>query len=184
MDKQNDLFLINKVKEGDTQAFSSLVKRYETRVISLVWKIVKNKEDAEDIGQEIFVKAFQNLSRFKGEAKFSTWLYQISYNTAVSYYRKKEIEITTDIFYTNDETIAETQNSLNKMIAEERANILNKAITNLDAQESALIDLYYREECSVEEIAEITGLSNSNVKVSLFRVRKKLYGILNKQLNP
>ena len=183
MDKQNDLFFINKVKEGDIQAFGSLVKKYETRVISLVWKIVKNKEDAEDISQEIFVKAFRNLPQFKGEAKFSTWLYQISYNTAVSYYREKGMEVSTDIFFTDDETITETQNSLNKMIAEERATILNRAIVNLDAQESALIDLYYREECSVEEIAEITGLSNSNVKISLFRVRKKLYGILNKQLN-
>ncbi len=183
MDNQDDLIFINEVMNGNIQAFGSLVKKYEIRITSLIWRIVKNKEDAEDIAQEVFLKAFRNLSGFKGESKFSTWLYQISYNTAVSYYRQQNIEINTDKFFVDENTIFETQNSLNKMIVEERADILNRAIGNLDINETALIDLYYRENCSIEEIAEITGLNNSNVKVRLFRVRKKLYGILNKQLN-
>ncbi len=183
MNNQDDLIFINKVKDGNIQVFGSLVKKYETRVISLIWRIVKNKEDAEDIAQEVFLKAFSNLSKFKGESKFSTWLYRISYNTAISYYRQGNAEINPDDFLADDNSITETQNILNKMIAEERVNILNQAIWNLDINETALIDLYYREDCSVEEIAEITGLNDSNVKVKLFRVRKKLYGILNKQLN-
>lgn len=183
MDNQDDLIFINKVKEGNIQAFGSLIKKYETRVISLVWKIVKNKEDAEDIAQEIFLKVFRNLSGFRENSKFSTWLYQISYNTAISYYRQQNIEINTDNFYADDKTISETQNSLNKMIAKEREYILNQAIKSINPEDAALIDLYYREECSIEEIMKITGLNDSNVKVRLFRVRKKLYKILNKQLN-
>lgn len=179
MDKLDDLYYIQKTLDGDTSYFSRLVDRYSHQTYLLILKIVRQKEDAEELTQDVFVKIFKVLHSFKGECRFSTWLYRIAYNTALSATRKKKHEFLYIEENTIDnvmdekvrEAIEETDNS-------ERLEKLGKAVELLAPEERGLITLFYMEEHSIEEISSITGLSVSHVKVKLHRIRKKLYIIM------
>jgi len=138
-------------------------------------KILRNKEEAEETAQDAFIKAYQSLSKFKRESKFSTWLYRIVYNAAISKTRKKvlqKVDLNNEIIdnYTTDEIKS------NLLILEEgdKKKLVKKIMSNLSPDESSLITLYYFDENTTEQIAEIMGLSQSNVKVRLFRIRNKM----------
>ena len=167
----NDNTCIERTLAGNAEAFSALVERYQSLVFSVALKILRNRHDAEDIAQESFVKAFRSLSSFKREAKFSTWLCQIAYNTAVSYTRKKRPDKAGADIMPNDFADEYGQSDeQNNMQA-----LLTRALSHLSPEDECLINFYYRYDNSIEEIASITGLSVSNVKVRLHRIRRKLY---------
>lgn len=175
MDIQSDLHYIEKVLAGDVNAYATLVNRYKDMTYTIALKILRNNEDAEEIAQDAFVKAYQSLNKFKKEAKFSTWLYRIVYNTAISKTRKKsvqKVDLSNEIIdnYSDDEI----KSNLSLLENDEKKKLLNKILITLSPEESALISLYYYEENSTEDIAEIMGLSQSNVKVRLFRIRNKM----------
>jgi RNA polymerase sigma-70 factor (ECF subfamily) len=183
-----DQIYIDKVIGGDLSAYTYLVDKHKDMAFSVALRIVRNYEDAEEIVQDAFVKAYQNMEAFRNKSKFSTWLYRIVFNAAVSRTRKKRLE-STDLagFVVDNYTTDEIKENVNKLDFDERKNLANKLINELPPLEYTLINLFYREECSIEEISEITGLSASNVKVKLHRIRKKLYSelqkILDKELN-
>lgn len=183
MNELEDTYYIQKILNGDTDFFSRLVDRYSHRVYLLVLKIVRRKEEAEELTQDIFVKIFQVLHTFKGDCRFSTWLYRIAYNTAISAVRKKRHEFLCleERTFENipDENVRHT---LENDTDEERLQKLEKALGNLLPEERGLIGLFYTEEHSIDEIAAITGLSVSNIKVKLHRTRKKLYVIMEETL--
>jgi RNA polymerase sigma-70 factor (ECF subfamily) len=180
MDQKNDTWYIERVLKGDTQYFSYFVDKYKDIVYSIAFKVLRNREDAEEMAQESFVKAFKSLHTFKGDAKFSTWLYRITYNNCISELRKKKMKfVSTDDVQISDE--AEEMN-LDGIPAENRSKYVKAALEKLPEDEYTLILLYYFEDKSVEEISKITRLSESNAKVKLFRARKKLYTILNEML--
>jgi RNA polymerase sigma-70 factor (ECF subfamily) len=180
MDQKNDTWYIERVLKGDTQYFSYFVEKYKDIVYSIAFKVLRNREDAEEMAQESFVKAFKSLHTFKGDAKFSTWLYRITYNNCISELRKKKMKfVSTDDVQISDE--AEEMN-LDGIPAENRSKYVKAALEKLPEDEYTLILLYYFEDKSVEEISKITRLSESNAKVKLFRARKKLYTILNEML--
>lgn len=180
MDQKNDAWYIERVLKGDTQYFSYFVEKYKDIVYSIAFKVLRNREDAEEMAQESFVKAFKSLHTFKGDAKFSTWLYRITYNNCISELRKKKMKfVSTDDVQISDE--AEEMN-LDGIPAENRSKYVKAALEKLPEDEYTLILLYYFEDKSVEEISKITRLSESNAKVKLFRARKKLYTILNEML--
>jgi RNA polymerase sigma-70 factor, ECF subfamily len=173
---QDDSYYIEKVLAGDVSAFASLVSKHKNLVFSIVLKIVNNREDAEEVAQDIFLKVYHSLKTFEKKSKFSTWLYRIAYNAAISKTRKKKLE-----FVPIEETVIsnystdEIQQNMHSLDQNERQLILEKALKNLPEEEHVLIMLFYKSENSIEDISYITGLSESNVKVRLHRIRKKLY---------
>jgi RNA polymerase sigma factor (sigma-70 family) len=175
MDKKPDQIYIDKVLQGDTNAFAYLVDRYKNLTYTVAMKIVRNHEDAEEVAQDSFIKAYSQLDTFKGESKFSTWLYTIVYRNSITKIRKKKIT-TTDI----DSYIIENQKSdydfpqIEAIKNGEQKKYITEAIDNLPETDAFLITLFYLDESSVEEIEQITGLTKTNVKVKLFRARKKL----------
>ena len=171
----SDALYIERTLDGDDEAFRSLVEKYQDLVFTVVIRILKNRNDAEEVAQDSFVKAYQKLSTFKGGSKFSTWLYSIAYNTAISRTRKKELE-THEIEDIGDtlEIATSNQEQLNSLSHDEQKRFLNDALSNMPTLDASILSLYYLKEQSVEEVSEITGLSRSNVKVKLHRSRQRL----------
>jgi RNA polymerase sigma factor (sigma-70 family) len=176
MQVQEDIFYINQVLSGHTQAYTFLVEKHKRMAYTLALKMVRNTEDAEEIAQDAFIKAFHSLKEFKGQSKFSTWLFRIVYTLSVSKLRKKRWNFFSidDVKYRTFD-LAETDSALRQLSDAEQAEAVKKAVDKLPDDERALVTLYYLNESSIEEVSEITGLSVSNVKVKLFRTRKKLW---------
>ncbi|WP_455584439.1 RNA polymerase sigma factor [Bacteroides sp.] len=171
---------IARILDGETECFSVFLDRYSRPLYSLIVQIVGCSEDAEELVQDVFLKAFRHLSNYKGECLFSTWLYRIAYNAAISATRKKKQEF----FYIEENTINNVPDDKADDVLcltddEERIAKLIGAIERLDVEEKALITLFYYEEKSIEEIGGILKLSPGNVKVKLHRTRKKIYLLMN-----
>jgi len=180
MEQKDDIWYIERVLKGDTQYFSYFVDKYKDIVFSIALKVLRNREDAEEMAQESFVKAFKSLHTFKGDAKFSTWLYRITYNNCISEVRKRKLKfVSTDDVQISDEV---EEMNFDGIPEENRSKYVKAALEKLPEDEYTLILLYYFDDKSVEEIGEITKMTESNVKVKLFRARKKLYTILNDML--
>lgn len=167
---------IARILNGETECFSIFLDRYGRPLYSLIVQIVGCSEDAEELVQDVFLKAFRHLSSYKGECLFSTWLYRIAYNAAVSATRKKKQEL----FYIEENAINNVPDDKADDVLcptddEERVARMMQAVDRLSADEKALITLFYFEEKSVEEVGEILKISPGNVKVKLHRTRKKIY---------
>jgi RNA polymerase sigma-70 factor (ECF subfamily) len=172
---QSDNFYIEKVRNKETAAYSFLVDKHKNMVFSIALRVLRNREDAEELAQDVFVKAYQSLDTFKGESKFSTWLYRIVYNAAISKTRKKKIE-TVDLDYNviDNYSTDEIKEDINRLGFEEQKRIVQKLLEGLNPEDSMMVHLFYFNENSTEEISEIMGMTQSNVKVKLHRLRKKL----------
>ena len=183
MKEQDDIYHVQSVLAGNTASFAVLVNRHKEMAFNLALKIVRHREDAEEIAQDAFVKVYQSLRSFKGDSKFSTWLYRIVYNAAISHTRKRHQDfVPIDDRVMGDTTEDEILEDLDRMDSDQQAVLVNKAIDRLPPDDSALVTLFYMEENSIEDISQITGLSVSNVKVKLHRIRKKLYDDLQQMM--
>lgn len=176
----DDITLIDQILNGDTSSFAVIVDRYGDMLLSLAIKITGNTEDAQEVVQDVFVKVYRALNRYKKQSNFSTWLYRITYNTAISKIRKKRIPTkniyeTKEIVTLSDNDIAE---NLNKLAQEKKFDMVNNAIAMLNPDEKALITLFYLEEKSINEISQIMEISAANTKTKLHRTRKKLLMII------
>lgn len=172
--------LVRRIIDGDTAMFSQLLKRYQRPVHSMIRQIINCREDAEELTQDVFIKAFKSLDKFRGDCSLSTWLYRIAYNTAISATRKKDRHMSDiDDSYLNNIPDDMVDRVLEKVEDEIQLQRLETAIDLLDIEAKALISLYYTEDKSVNEISEILQLSPDNVKVKLFRTRKKLVFLIN-----
>ena len=147
----------------------------------LVDRIVSCQEDAEELTQDVFLKAFQQLSSFKAESSFSTWIYRIATNVAISAVRKKR----NDVLRLDDSVFANlSETQVDEALeddSEEQMERLQQAMNQLEADERALITLYYLEEKPLAEVAFILGMTEGNAKVKLHRIRKKLYVLIKNQ---
>lgn len=183
MHSRDDNFYIDRVLGGDASAFAALIDNHKTMAFNIALRIVKNREDAEEIAQDSFLKVHQSLREFKRESKFSTWLYRIVYNNAISRVRKKKLNIDSydDENYEWMEPV-ETTKEMERLSQNEQKKFVHDAINELTEQDAAIVTLFYMNESSVKEISEVTGLSQSHVKVKLFRARKQLHEELNKIL--
>ena len=176
MHYEEDNFYIDKILKGDDTSFAALIEKHKTMAYNIAYRILKSREDAEEITQDSFLKAYHSLNAFKRESKFSTWLFRIIYNHSISRIRKKKLDINSY----DDENFewmepAEAAHELDKLHHLEQKKYVNKALLKLSAEDSTVISLFYINESSIEEISEITGLNQSNVKVKLHRARKKLF---------
>ena len=184
MTEINDQDCIIKILEGDTQKYAVLVNRYKDLVYTLAIRMVKNTEEAEEISQDTFIKAYKSLQKFKGDSKFSTWIYSITYNTCLDNLKKRKRQqntITINEFTENQ--LKNLDNVLDTMEQEERKLAIQNCISLLPSEDSFLLTLYYFEDFSLQEIGKITKLKTNNIKVKLFRSRKKLASILKERLS-
>ncbi len=183
MTHQDDQKYITMTLAGDVNAFAILIDRYKNMVYTLCLRMMKTTEDAEEIAQDVFLKAFQKLNTFKGTSKFSTWIYSITYHRCLDALSRKRKQPTHYAAEINEEITEEKVSSILEMIEAKELRIqLEACIQQLKEEDTFLVTLYYLEEQSLEEIAEMTGMTKNNVKVKLFRARKKLYTIMANQL--
>jgi RNA polymerase sigma factor (sigma-70 family) len=172
----NDSEIISKVLTGDQQAYAELVARYQNYVFTLAFRFTKNREDAEEVSQDIFVKAYRALADFKGNSKFSTWLYTIVNNTCITFLRKKKLQ-THSLDKEGVFEVADSQDSglrANQVEQKSKIAMVNNAIKMLGADDAEIITLFYKSEQSLEEIAQILGLETNTAKVRLHRARTRL----------
>ena len=169
----DDKIYIQKVLEGDTSSFTHLVDKYKDMVFTVCYRILRQQEDAEDVAQEVFIKAFNNLFSFKGDSKFSTWIYTIAYRTAINKSKLKKNQVELGEFQV-DISESEKMPQLEELKSQEQTFYVQQAIEMLPELDGVVITLYYIDDCSIKEIIEITKLSEANVKVKLHRARKQL----------
>jgi RNA polymerase sigma-70 factor (ECF subfamily) len=185
MDQLNDQHYINLVIGGDSHAFAVLVDRYKNFVFTLSIKMLQNREEAEEVSQDVFIKVYRSLQKFKTESKFSTWLYRVTYNTCLDRMRSKKRN--TPIFsfdhFAEDEAVS-LMNVLDTIEERERKQMIQKCLDLLPAEDSFLLTLYYFQENSLKEISRIMGINENNLKIKLFRSRRRLTAILKTQLEP
>lgn len=169
-----DEIYIKRVLNNDIEAYSFLVEKYQLLAFHSAISIVKNESDASDVVQDSFIKAFEVLNTFKGDSKFSTWICRIVINNALKLVQKKKKTTTYLTSLTIQENL-EYNNGIEKIESYELKTLLDNGLKLLAPKEALCVQLHYLEEFSVAEIEEITALSNSNIKVLLYRGRKNLY---------
>ena len=179
--KKEEAHIIQEILNGKTEQYEYFLDRYGQQVFVLVDRIVSCQEDAEELTQDVFLKAFQQLSSFKAESNFSTWIYRIATNLAISAVRKKR----NDVLRLDDSVFANLSDTqVDEALedeSEEHMERLQQAMNQLEADERALITLYYLEERPLAEVAFILGMTEGNAKVKLHRIRKKLYVLIKNQ---
>ncbi|MDB5252841.1 MAG: polymerase sigma factor [Flaviaesturariibacter sp.] len=171
-----DSELILRTLRGDVSAYAVLVKRYQALVFTLVLRYVRHREDAEEVAQDVFVKAFRSLAGFKGESKFSTWLYTIAATTSLTFLRKKRPHVES-LDGDGGDALADRLGgglSANRIEQKSRAALVHDAIKLLSPDDARLITLYYQGEQSIDEIATILRIEPNNAKVKLHRARGRL----------
>ena len=181
--------LVARAKAGDASAFSELVKHYDRRVFRMAKQITQNDDDAEDVLQETFLKAFTHLDNFQGNSKFYTWLVRIAVNEALMKLRKRRSDRTVPldepIDTGEDEMVREIavwdENPEDRYSREELANILDEAVQSLKPAYRTVFILRDIEELTIEETAEALNLSISAVKSRLLRARLQLREKLTRQ---
>jgi len=171
----SDKEIIGRVLQGDQQVFAELVKRYQPFVFTIAMRYANHREDAEEIAQDVFVKAYRSLADFRSDSKFSTWLCTITVNTSITFLRKRKLETHS----LGDERVFEQADTkdLNEetmLVQKNRAAVINKAIRLLNSDDAAIITLFYQGEQSLDEIGKILGITPNNAKVKLHRARQRL----------
>jgi RNA polymerase sigma-70 factor (ECF subfamily) len=184
MKQTDDLYHIEAVKKGNVQAFSFLVEKYQKMVYTLALKLMKKSEEAEEMAQDTFIKAFHKIDSYEGKSKFSTWLYSITYNACISELRKRKIEFKPlDDRQISDQDEQRMHDYYRENRKEDQEKYLALAMEKLPEDDQVLVTLYYYENQSMDEISVITGLTVSNIKIKIHRARKRMQVFLYEMLN-
>jgi RNA polymerase sigma factor (sigma-70 family) len=185
MIKADDQHYINLVMKGDTNAFAVLVDRYKDMVFTLSLKMLKGREEAEEVSQDTFLKIYKSLNKFNGESKLSTWIYKVAFNTCLDRLKKnKRLQPFAGLDEFTEPEALSLMNVLDSIEDKERKQMIQDCMHLLPGEDSFLLTLYYFEEQSLEEIAKIIGITPNNVKIRLYRSRKKLASLLKDRLEP
>lgn len=179
--KQEDKKLIEQALAGDQKAFETLLSKYRNLVYTIMIKMVRNPQEAEDLTQEAFIKAFRSLASFKEEFAFSTWLMKIATNNCIDFLRKRKLRtysINEPVKYKDEEIEMELPDAgptpERSLLQSERSRIIQEAIDELPEKYRYVILLRHKEEKSYEEISEILDLPLGTVKAQIFRAREML----------
>lgn len=185
MTTKSDQKIIDKIVGGDTNAFTVLVDRYKDMVFTLALRMLKNREEAEEIAQDTFIKVYRSLHKFKGHSKLSTWIYKVAYNNCLDKLKrdKKNNNLVPIDEYTEHQ-VKTIDNALDAIEAREQKQLIQDCLQLLPSNDSFLLTLFYFEELSLNEISKIVNLKPNNVKVKLYRIRKNLAKILKERLEP
>jgi len=169
MTRDPDYLIIDRILAGETAAYALLVNRYKRYVYAITLKIIVIEAEAEEAAQDAFLKAFNALKNFNRESRFSTWLYRIAFNTAISYQRRvkrKKTDID-DLHISN----GEGESGLER---EDKMKFIEKALRAMNEADRSVLSLFYLQEFSLEEIADITETPANTIKVRIHRARIKL----------
>ncbi len=168
--------LILKAQAGDTESFHEIVTKYDTRIMTLTLQIAQNKEDAEDIYQETFIKVYKNISKFRFESDIYTWIYRIAVNTAYNYKRKHSkisvIEPKEENGYDFLDWIYDPKS--NEDNRDELITAINQSLLDLSHQQRTVFILKHLQQLKIKDIAAILDISDGTVKKYLFRAMEKL----------
>lgn len=170
-DDQSDETLVREALAGGDDAYQLLIERYQNLVWQLLNRLIPQLEDREELAQDVFIKVYFKLAKFRFESKFSTWLYTVTYRTALSHIRKVKVqfeELNEDL----TELSAPIESAEEFDVALHQA--LDQAVANLGLEDRTVISLYHQQGCTVEEIATIMNKPIGTIKNQLFRARKKL----------
>lgn len=173
--------LVRRVQAKDEIAFKEIVERYQSKVFSIIYGILRNHNDAEDIAQQVFAKIYFSIGNFDFRSSLLTWIYKITVNECYDYLRKKRVR---KLVYESDfseEDSLQMENSQTAMAhgpaadtTLERRDLLLKLLSKVSEEDRSLILLKEVEGHSVEELAQMTGMNENTIKVKLFRTRQKL----------
>jgi RNA polymerase sigma factor (sigma-70 family) len=181
MDSETDKYYIKQVLEGKINAFSFLVDRHKNKAYNLAFRICGNCEEAEEVAQDAFLKAFRSLENFRMKSSFATWLYRIVYNTAISLVRsRRKGVLSLEEFPADAVDFLRINKNEDDAVEDYRSSLVNFALQKINDEERGLITLYYYNDLDTEEISKITGINKSNIKVRLFRARQKMAEIIRK----
>jgi len=171
MKSLTDTEIIESVNRGNQGDYSLLVDRYKHKGFSLLKRMLRNNQDAEEVLQDSFLKAYQSLQSFRGDAKFSTWFYRIVYNSALSFLSSKRKKLDNDLQSIEDHL--ELKDSDDHIYAESEnvKQYISGIIEKMPEKYAAVITMFYLEEMSLDEISKVTSLSLVNTKVILHRAR-------------
>jgi RNA polymerase sigma-70 factor (ECF subfamily) len=177
----DEALLVRRVQAKDEMAFREIVERYQTKVFSIIYGILRNHNDAEDIAQQVFAKIYFSIGNFDFRSSLLTWIYKITVNECYDYLRKKRVrKLVYESDFSEEDTL-QMENSQSAMdrtapVDEtlERRDLLLKLLSKVSEEDRTLILLKEVEGHSVEELAEMTGMNENTIKVKLFRTRQKL----------
>lgn len=170
MTSRPEHLLIDRILAGEQALYAELVNAHKRYAFTIAFKILQNKPEAEEAAQDAFIKAYHHLASFNREAKFSTWLYRIVFNTAISYKRKNRQQ-----FQSIENTVvryaADAEGTLER---NDKQRYVTMAMARLNEADRTALTLFYLEEFSLEEIADITGMQANTAKVRIHRARLRL----------
>ena len=172
MEQLTDNEIIERVARGNTEAFGLLVGRYTDRLYTLAVRITNDREAAQDIVQEAFIRAYNKLDGFRCQCAFSSWIFRIAYNLSIGSCRRRGRRPLVRL--TDREVRAADNATAEGPYDEECVGRMRRALDRLSAEERALVTLYYEEERQMAEIAAIVGITETNAKVRLHRVRQRI----------
>lgn len=173
-DNQKDINLLSRIRTGDKSAYKELINRHKDYAFTVAYRILNNREDAEEVAQDAFMQVFGALQSFNAESKFTTWFYRIVFNAALMQKRKNKVE-SVDIENSSEAfLVSHSSDSAEDLRKNERKSAIQKALQNLSVDDTTMITLFYLKELSLEEIAEITKISAETAKVKIHRARKRL----------
>jgi RNA polymerase sigma-70 factor (ECF subfamily) len=179
--KRDDVELVRKAKTGDGKAYDELTLMYKEVVFKIVHRMVHNRQEAEDLTQEAFIKAYNSITSFNEDYAFSTWLFKIATNNCIDFFRKRKLRT-----HSMDETIRYKDDEIQQeyadpdpdvereIIADEKTKMIRKAIEELPEKYRIVIKLRHQEEKSYEDISELLDLPLGTVKARIFRAREML----------
>jgi RNA polymerase sigma-70 factor (ECF subfamily) len=179
----SDIEIIELLKQGNEQAFKKLVETHQKLVVNTCFGMVQNREDAEDIAQDVFIEVYRNIKKFRADSKLSTWLYRIAVNRSLNHIRDNKRN---RWFYSFEDEVATKNREIQQLRSskadqpefelenKQRAIILHEAISNLPKNQKVAFTLSKYEELSYQEIAEVMELSVSSIESLLFRAKKGL----------
>lgn len=176
----SDQEIIDSVRKGNESDYSIIVDRYKNKAFSMLKRMLKNDFDAEEVLQDCFLKAYNSLGTFKGEAKFSTWFYRIVYNTALTRLSSKKRKTESEMSSVEDHFDLESEHTATDIEEKDLNEFVQDTINKLPERYSAIINMFYLNEMSIEEISDVMGTSISNVKVMLHRSRNSLRDLIMK----
>jgi len=168
--KEGDLVLIDRILDGEQALYATLIDRYKSYTFTIALKILQNRPEAEEASQDAFIKAYHHLAGFNRQSKFSTWLYRIAFNTAISYKRKHRYK-----FQSIENTVIEYHQEAEGMLEKtDRQRYLNLAMSKLNEADRTALTLFYMQEFSLEEISEIMSMQANTIKVRIHRARQRV----------
>lgn len=167
---QEEHLLIDRILAGEERCYAELVDQYKSYAYTIAYKIVNDRAEAEEVAQDAFIKAYNYLRNFNRQARFSTWLYRIVFNTAISYKRKNRIR-TEDIENKHVENPERADSAIER---EDKQQFVNKALKKLNEADQLAIQLFYIKEFSLEEVAVMMDQNVNTIKVRIHRARQRL----------